>query len=103
MVDDGNRYLLTSTVHPFLTSLRSELRSSVNFVNIFTLNVQSLVPKLVELRYFFLPSIFHVLTFSEIWLKSFHSNQLVSFEGFSVYRCDRIRAKNCCQNKNTDL
>jgi hypothetical protein len=35
MADDGNRYPLIKTVHPFLTSLRSELRSSVNFMNIF--------------------------------------------------------------------
>jgi hypothetical protein len=39
-----------------------------------------------------LPSIFHVLAFSDTWLKSFHSNQLVSFEGISVFRCDRFRA-----------
>jgi hypothetical protein len=64
----------------------------VNFMNIFSLNVQSLVPKLVELHSFLLPSIFHVLAFSETWLKSSHSNELVSFEGFSIFRCDRFRA-----------
>jgi hypothetical protein len=92
MADDGNRYPLTRTVHLFLISLRSELRNFVNFMNIFTLNVQSLVPKFVELRSFLLSSIFHVLVFSETWLKSSHSNQLVSFEGFSVFRCYRFRA-----------
>jgi hypothetical protein len=65
MADDGNRYPLIRTVHPFLTSLDLKLRSSVNFMNIFILNIQSLIPKLVELRSFLISSIFHVLAFSE--------------------------------------
>jgi hypothetical protein len=27
-----------------------------------------------------------------LWLKSRHSNQLVAFDGFKVFRCDRSKA-----------
>jgi hypothetical protein len=35
---------------------------------------------------------YSILVFSETWLKSRHSNQLVAFDGFNVFRCDRSRA-----------
>jgi hypothetical protein len=77
MTDVGVRSPLTSLAHPFLTGLRSDLRSARNFLNVFSLNIRSIVPKLTELRTFLVPSLFHILAFSGTWLKSRHSNQLV--------------------------
>jgi hypothetical protein len=34
----------------------------------------------------------HILAFSEPWLKSWHSNHLVAFDGLNVLRCDCSRA-----------
>jgi hypothetical protein len=66
--------------------------SARNFLNIFSLNDRSIVLKLTELRTFLVPSLFHILAFSETWLKSRHSNQLVAFDGSNVIRCDCSRA-----------
>jgi hypothetical protein len=37
-------------------------------------------------------SLFHILAFSETWLNSQRTNQLVAFDVFNVFRCDRSRA-----------
>jgi hypothetical protein len=92
MADVAVRSPLTSPVHPYLIGLRSDLRSARNFLNVFSLNVRRIVPKLTELRTFLVPSLFHMLAFSKTCLKSRHSNQLVAFDGFNVFRCDRSRA-----------
>jgi hypothetical protein len=60
--------------HSTLFFIRLILSKTVNFLKI-------LVPKLVEL-----------LSMCSHRLKSSYSNQLVSFEGFSVFRCNRFRA-----------
>jgi hypothetical protein len=88
MTNVGVRSPLTDTDHPVLTALRSDLRSACNFLNVFSLNVQSIIPKMTELRTFLVPSLFQLLAFSETWLK----NWLVAFDGFNVFRADSSRA-----------
>lgn len=78
--------------HPLFVALQSKLRSSKNFLNVFSYNVRSLFPKMAELRSFLRPSLFHVLAFNETWLKSSTTNGMVSFDGFSCFRNDRFRA-----------
>jgi hypothetical protein len=65
MADVGVRSPLTSPAYSFLTDLRSDLRSARNFLKVFSLNVQSIVPELTELRTFLVPSLFHILAFRE--------------------------------------
>jgi hypothetical protein len=91
MANNGSVTPLAGIDHPLYTALKSKLRSSKSFLNVFSLNVRSLLPKMLELRSFLRPSLFHILAFSETWLKSGTSNSMVSFDGFSVFRNDRFR------------
>jgi Reverse transcriptase (RNA-dependent DNA polymerase) len=92
MADNGAGPPLASADHPLFLALRSKLRNSRNFLNVFSYNVRSLFPKMTELRSFLRPSLFHVLAFNETWLKSSTTNGMVSFDGFSCFRNDRARA-----------
>jgi hypothetical protein len=47
----GN-FLLINPVHSFLIGFRFDLRIAHNFLNVFSFNVQSIVPELNELRNF---------------------------------------------------
>jgi exonuclease III len=90
---DGANFSATRTVHPVLSDLKSRLKSSRNFLNCFSLNSQSITNKLPELRAILDPSLFHVLSFSETWLKSSQYNNSVSLNGFRVFRRDRFRGR----------
>jgi hypothetical protein len=81
------------TVHPVLSDLKSRLKNSRNFLNCFSLNSQSLTNKLPELCTILDPSLFHIISFSETWLKSSQYNNSVSLNGFRVFRRDRFRGR----------
>jgi hypothetical protein len=88
----GVRSPLINPDHPVLSALFSDLRSACDFLNILSLNIhQSIIPKMTELRTFLVPSLFHLLAFSETWLKSRHANRLVAFDGSNVFRADCSR------------
>lgn len=82
---------LARTDHPLYMALKSKLRNSKSFLNIFSYNVRSLFPKMAELQSFLSPSLFHVLAFNETWLKCSTTNGMVSFDGFRCFRNDRFR------------
>jgi Reverse transcriptase (RNA-dependent DNA polymerase) len=90
---DGAMHPTARTVHPVLSDLKSKLKCSRNFLNCFSLNSQSITNKLPELRAILDPSLFHVISFSETWLKSSQYNNSVALNGFRVFRRDRFRGR----------
>lgn len=93
MVDNGANHSTTRVAHPVLTDMKSRLKSSRNFLNCFSLNSQSINNKLPELRHILDPSLFHIISFCETWLKPSIYNNAVALNGFRVFRRDRFRGR----------
>jgi hypothetical protein len=90
-----------STVHPVLAHLKATLKCSQSHLNFFSLNAQSLTyDKLVELRTFLDPNLFHVLAFCETWWKPSQFSNSFSIDGFRLFRSDRIRSREQSQGQN---
>lgn len=53
-------------------------------------NCQMLHAHLDEFRHFFEDSIYHIICMSETWLKNEIPDNMVTFRGYSLFRCDRI-------------
>lgn len=75
---------------------KSNLKNKQKFFNVAHFNAQSLYPgskrsdKFDDVRKMFAGGYLDIVGVSETWLKSYHTNSLVSLDDFKFYRNDRI-------------